>query len=548
MRFATAALLAMTACTGGAPPKTAAPRDSGAPADPPDPDSAAPDDTAAAPLDCAPLRMRLAQQLDAPALPSRDGLEKAEHGAALGDLDGDGDLDALVAWEGGSFIAENDGTGVFRVDDRWTVDGAPLPSATSAFLLDLDADGDLDGYLGRSAGGPDLLLYNEAPGQWRGAPLEGSETGSFAATFGDVDGDGDVDLLISSRPAEIFSSQFLDGTLVGQPNHLYLREGAAFVRADERLPGDRNHGVTFQASLADVDGDGDLDIYEVNDGGYQVKPNELWINDGAGRFSPDSACACDRPMYAMGAVYSDWNGDLLPDFFVSNIGTQLYLQSDGPARYVDMGLALGAGIPLSDSHLTSWGMSVTDLDRDGNDDIYVTFGRSESAIEAVYGALPGTDPGWNDDDDQFDAVLMGTDDGRFTAALDIGLEGAVGRQRGVSMGDLDGDGDDDALVMGKHMLRSWITEGGCPTGLGLRIAGPPENPHGLGARVTVWRGEEAQTRWMMPGRYHGSDDHRLQFGLRGAGAADRIDVLLPNGETITQNNVPAGERLVEWSR
>ena len=546
MRPSIVMLLSLCACTQPPPAKPAAGGDSATPVDPGD--EGGEDGGATQPLACEPLRMQLAQQLDPPDLPARAGLEKAEHGAALGDIDGDGDLDALVAWEGGSFVALNDGAGVFSVDDSWTVDGAPLPPATSAFLLDIDADGDLDGYLGRSEGGPDLLLYQQASGTWRGEPLEGSETGSFAATFGDVDSDGDLDLLSSSRPAEIYSAQFLDGTLDGQPNHLYLRTGDRFVRADAQLPADRNHGVTFQASFADVDGDGDLDIYEVNDGGYQVKPNDLWLNDGSGTFSPAVDCACDRPMYAMGAVYSDWNGDLLPDFFVSNIGPQLYLQSDGPALYVDMGLALGAGIPLGDAHLTSWGMSVSDLDRDGYDDIYVTFGRSESDIEEVYGALPGTSADWNDDDAQVDALLMGQADGRFAQAMGTGLETAPGRQRAVSFGDLDGDGDDDAFVTGKHNLRSWLTTGGCPTGIGLRIAGPPDNPNGFGARVTVWREGRAQTRWMMPGRYHGSDDPRLQFGLAGWPAADRVELWMPDGSRIVEDNVPAGNLTVEWSR
>jgi hypothetical protein len=510
-------------------------------------DSGGQDTGAGPPPSCPPPRMTLVQRLDAPELPARADLSKAEHGAALGDLDADGDLDALVAWEGGSFIAENDGTGVFRVDDTWTVDGAPLPPATTASLLDLDDDGDLDGFLGRSEG-VDLILWNDAPGRWRGAPLDGDEGGSFAAAFGDIDSDGDLDLLISSRPAEIFSEQFIDGTLRGLPNHLYVREGDTFTWADERLPVADNRGVTFQAALVDVDNDGDLDIYEVNDGGYQVQPNGLWLNDGTGRYTVAPDCACERPMYAMGLVFSDWNADLLPDFFVSNIGPQLYLQSDGPARYVDMGLALGAGIPLGDTHLTSWGMSVTDLDRDGYDDIYVTFGRSESDIERVYGTLPGTDPTWNDDDAQFDAVLRALPDGRFEAALDIGLETVPGRQRGVSFGDLDGDGDDDAFVTGKHDVRSWITDGGCDTGLGVRIDGPPENPHGIGARVSVWRRGRAQTRWMSPGRYHGADDPRLLFGLAGAEAADRVEVLFPDGTTLTEDSVSAGELRIAWPR
>ncbi len=498
------------------------------------------------PLVCEPFTFSLTHHFSQDQLPTRIAFEQAEHGAGVGDLDLDGDLDLFIAYEGGSLLAINDGTGNFSLDDTWTVDGQVLPPATVANLQDLDADGDLDVYLGRSRGGPDLLLYMVRPGEFTAVEVPGTETGTRHANLGDVDGDGDLDLVVAARPWAVEDIDFLNETLVGEPNHLLLNEGGTFVLADERLPTEYNYGVTFQASLLDAEGDGDLDIYSANDGGYQVVPNQLWLNDGTGHFTNSETCACDRPMYAMGAGIGDFNGDFLPDIYVSNIGPQLLLMSDGPGLYADLTLALGAAIPQTEAHTTSWGIGVTDFDRDGFDDLYVTFGRLAAGTEDIFGDLTGTDPDWVDADYQMDVVLRSGPDGRFTIEDNIGLDVGMGRQRSVVFGDVDHDGDDDAIVVGKHEVRIWKTEGGCPTGLRVRIAGPSHNPHGHGTRVSITRAGHTQTRWLHPERMHGSDDPSLLFGLAGYSKADRIDVLFPDGTTYSAENVVAGELVVEW--
>lgn len=444
----------------------------------------------------------------------------------------------------------NDGAGNFTVDDTWLADGEPLPAATAAYLLDLDADGDLDAWLGKSRDGLDRFLFQESPGNFRSLILEGSETGSFAAAFGDLDGDQDLDLLVTSRPWEVYSEQFVDGSLRGEPNHLYLQGPEGWTRADERLPVAENRGVTFHAPLLDVDGDGDLDVYSANDGGYQVVPNQLWLNDGNANFTMATDCACDRPMYAMGASFSDWNEDQLPDIYVSNIGPQLYLMSDTPGTFVDMTLASGALIPQEPEHMSSWGISTTDFDRDAFDDLFVTFGRSESDIESIFGTLPGTDPAWVDADLQHNVLVRGAPEGQFVVEQSVGLEAGMGRFRGVMVGDLDGDGDPDAVVTGKHDYTIWKTSGGCETGIQLTIAGPPHNPHGIGTRVSVdvlGTGTHLQTRWMLPGRFHGNDAHELIFGLAGLPEAARIELRFPDGTVQTLEGVPAGPLPVSWA-
>jgi hypothetical protein len=524
-----------------------------APAPPVGPSADAGGDTARAelPAACPAARFTLGLHLPRTALPDRVDFDRAEHGAGFGDIDSDGDLDALIAWEGGSFVLRNSGApwepGGLQVDTGWTVDGAPLPGATTAILLDLDGDGDLDAFLGRSTADDDLLLLRVGAAEdFSPRPIAGSTAGTWSAAFGDLDGDLDLDLFIANRPPVIDEAGFLDGSLRGEPNHLVLQDAAGWLRADVRLPVGDNHGLTFQAPLLDADGDGDLDAYIANDGGHQVVPNQLWRNDGAARFSVDSLCACDRPMYAMGAAVGDWNDDLLPDLYVTNIGPQLYLESEGPARWVDQTLARGALIPPEPAHLASWGVAEGDLDRDGRTDLWVTFGRLQDGTAGVFGALPGTDPAWQEDVLQADVVLLAQPGGGFAQAA-LGLEASPGRARSVIFGDVDGDGDDDALVMGKHELKLWRAEGGCGPGLQVRIAGPPRNAHGLGARVSVRTAAGRQTRWMLPFRMHGNDDLQLTFGLGPEGRAEAVEVLLPDGQTWSAADLGPGALVVPWS-
>jgi hypothetical protein len=218
--------------------------------------------------------------------------------AALGDLDGDGDLDIFAAVgaptlgtapAAGSRLLLNDGTG------RFSPAGAALggPGSTSAALGDVNADGRLDVLVGTGGGAQLWLNLGRAT---NGEPAFQSARQAFdaAQTFGeglrsawwktagglsglylpygstrtttvllaDLDGDGDPDGLIGHVwGAEIWWN---DGR-------------GAFQRSAARITYPEDSGLT----AADLDGDGDLDIFTAGNGGqYRV-----WWNDGRGNFS-----------------------------------------------------------------------------------------------------------------------------------------------------------------------------------------------------------------------------------------------------------------------
>ena len=164
------------------------------------------------------------------------------YGVALGDVDGDGALDAVVVnyYRSSTTLYINDGNGVMTA--------APfLPGAngnTAVALGDLDGDGDLDIVLGRFESSGAVLL-NEGGGSFTdsGQFLYAYET--TAVVLGDLDGDGDLDAVMA-------------GT---RYSRILLNDGNGVLEATDQSLYDNFYDV----AVADIDGDGDLDIYFFGD-------------------------------------------------------------------------------------------------------------------------------------------------------------------------------------------------------------------------------------------------------------------------------------------
>ncbi len=209
----------------------------------------------------------------------------------------------------------------------------------------------------------------------------------------------------------------------------------------------------------DFDNDGDLDIYLVN-GRYletvsSVRgrhlagklENALYRNNGDGTFTDVSdAAGVGDTGFGMAAVAADYDNDGDRDLFVTNYDRDTLYRNDGDGTFTDVTQEAGVG-----SELWSVGASFFDADGDGLLDLYVggylVFDpeyRNYFAAEAFPGPLAYRG--------QKDILYHNNGDGTFTdVAKEAGVGTANGRAMGVSVGDIDDDGDSDIFVANDGM-------------------------------------------------------------------------------------------------
>ncbi|HEX5052351.1 MAG TPA: VCBS repeat-containing protein, partial [Planctomycetota bacterium] len=281
---------------------------------------------------------------------------------AVGDIDGDGDLDLAIgqSWfivYGPGKLFRNDGPlGFADVSSHW-------PSTNEAphelRFLDFDGDGDLDlvsadGPNGaHEVGGPlpfNHLYLNNGAGIFADATaarMPNVPTGSRAVTTGDIDGDGDQDLVFAGNVCRVFV-QGASGVALETPGRVPVLPAVS---------------AYTDVELADADGDGDLDLFASSDQGVHV-----FANNGAGFF----ALAATLPDPFVQAMHvRDFDGDGRPDLLAVR-GTillfdvlPLQLWRNTPAGFVDVTPTWleAAGIAPPSVH-------VFDADGDGDLDVW----------------------------------------------------------------------------------------------------------------------------------------------------------------------------------
>lgn len=181
-----------------------------------------------------------------------------ESAPALGDLDADGDLDLLIgAADGTITLYRNNGTPFAPVFDlvgagQWGL--IDVGNVSRPTLVDIDADGDLDAYVGEISGATIFFRNNGDAREPLFEPVFGASGFRFdnepswsKPSFADIDGDGDFDAFVGSQP----------GTVA-----FYRNNGtptAANFGTAEAAPGITDVGTMSNIAMVDVDGDGDMD-------------------------------------------------------------------------------------------------------------------------------------------------------------------------------------------------------------------------------------------------------------------------------------------------
>jgi tetratricopeptide (TPR) repeat protein len=443
-------------------------------------------------------------------------------GLALRDLDNDGDPDLVYVRGGGTVVFVNEG-GRFRA----ATTGLPEPAEDGKYVSltvgDVDNDGDPDVYLVGS--GPNALFLNDGNGRFSPAGPEAGVAGndiSIAATLADVDHDGDLDIYVSNYvdPEAPHDEAVLrvPYDLRGAPNRLYRNNGdRTFTEIGEesRTAGaSRSLGAVF----SDLDDDRDIDFVVVNDG----EPLEVYSNDRVGTFTES---ALDWGLEAAGrfrgidAADFDRDGNL--DLFLTAEGATLNVLLRGPVQtglrpdVVSPGL-LAAGVPGA-----RFGASFLDADNDTDLDALLVV-NEPGALAAYYASS-----------------AQG-----FRRAGGLSASGDdVGEGRALAIGDIDGDGDLDAVVgTDRGRLLAFRNEGGNALGsIDVQARGVRSNREGLGTKVEVKAGDARLRREVRAGSgYLSQNDLPLHFGLGTQESADYIRFLWPGGVKQIEMDVEAG--------
>lgn len=342
--------------------------------------------------------------------------------AVFVDVDGDGDLDVVLAVEGDVnrlYLNEGDG----RLKWRQGAFGDVAHDTEHVRSADFDRDGHADVVFVAEDDQVHQLFLGDGKGGFTDASdrLPARSEGN-ALAVGDVDGDGLPDIVVGNSGED--GQDFLWLNDPARPGHFRDATATHMPTADDATQG---------LALADIDGDGDLDLVV----GNEAPPARLLINDGKGRFSDAShRLQLQAELHTREVHVFDANGDGRQDILFLNLTSNAgeyerdpqarLLIADAQGRFVDE-----TGARLPGNTFSSWGGAVVDFNDDGHPDLVV------GAI-----AVPGFKPL------QARAYLNdGTGHFRDVTA-EVMPATVVGRSWSMAVGDLDGDGKDDVLIGG----------------------------------------------------------------------------------------------------
>jgi enediyne biosynthesis protein E4 len=483
-------------------------------------------------------------------------IEAKGGGIGFLDYDGDGDLDLYVI-NGSTFerprtgpppsnrLYRNDGGTTF-VDVTAEAGVGDTTWSMGCAAADYDNDGDQDLFVTNY--GVNRLYRNTGDGGFvdvtREAGVGTLSRWSTGVAFGDYDGDGYLDLYVAnyvrfdpaSRPGKM-PYQLWKGLKIfhgpnaydGELNELYHNDGnGKFVDVTASMPALVGDALaSFQCVFADVDDDGDADLYVANDS----DPNLLYRNDGEGVFSDvsfasGSSYSDDGATQAgMGVAWGDYDGDGDPDLFVTHFSEDyntLY-RNDGDGMFTDVSYAANTA-EVSMPHV-SWGTGLHDFDNDGDLDLFVANGH-------VYPIIDNYDVGTSYV--QRNSVLRNGGEGRFEEiGLQLGDDMAAKKvSRGAAFGDFDNDGDIDVAVLNADDTPSLLRNDGGNQGSWLEITtlGSRSNRDGIGSRIHITAAGKTQLRDVM-GSYSflSQSELRVHFGLGAATTVDRLRIRWPAG-------------------
>lgn len=260
---------------------------------------------------------------------------------ALGDLDGDTDLDMVVAnYNQPNKIYFNNGAGMMTDSAQSLGNGKSF----AVVLLDIDNNGSLDIVFANADGESNRIFLNNGAGVMSDSMQDLGAFDTYGIAVGDMDGDGSLDLAMANY---------------NQGNKIYLNNGAGIMIDSNQSLGS---GKSFGVSLGDIDGDTDLDLLAANDS----EANKLYLNDGSGVMLDSGQSLGNARTVAIKLGDIDGDGDL--DAVAANAGNR----NQGNRVYVNDGAGIMEDSNQSLGDYRSFDLALGDMDGDGDQDLVVT--------------------------------------------------------------------------------------------------------------------------------------------------------------------------------
>ncbi len=372
----------------------------------------------------------------------------------------------------------------------------------------------------------------------------GRTTWPTAAAISDYDRDGDLDIYVGNYIGEGFFPYFdgNPNQLFRNDGNFTFTEtaGAAGVEGIETFMDPRGFtrttaGCTLSALFHDYDGDGWPDLFVGNDFGTTVVPNQLFHNDGNGQFTDvSSQLGFRRAEFNMGIALADVTGDGVLDIYTSSFGSNsLMVRDPVSSRYSDLAPCWNLMETMSlGGFLVSWAAMFLDADLDAGPDLYVSNGFLQSEPN-----LP------SDPNSPSHLLLRRGQTYVIPPATDVPQDQGVGRGAACADIDGDGD-EDVVQLNNRQALAIYRNDTVHTNHVArLDLVGTTSNRDGIGARVQIASNQHVTPyEHVRGGSYLSCNGATIIRGLGTDRQIERLTIAWPSGIESERFGLPADVR------